>query len=474
MYETPFPKRKNNAMEHQKDGIFAKMNTVLMCGIPYKSHPRRRLNILTVAMPGNASGFAQLARYTAPEDGVLILDNGPLKKEIAHSYHNKNRLDKRHNRHESNSAFKILFNTFRRLWSCRVVEEEEEKERKDNDFAYMNEDVEEEDIMMDSYSPLLYHATSHLGVRLLHNILPSPEVAEVVHCRSLLSDSSYYSLFFSFLWSLLSLWNPFYWILISKGVLASFYFGNRPVEFYYVEFGRTNLGGLTDQRSFLRNIKRAVRLIEMQTVEKGETRSRRLPNVVESIRLPLDYVQSSTLSSGKDEILFSLRHSCNLKTHLVLFGCSRGATTCFYTSMKLPCYLAAYVSLIILEAPFDTLEHVIQASSWFPSLARFFFNSFCDYHGKNEETMAYSYDPKQVYLRCPVAFILSKRDSRVPNGCSETLIHQLRAHFVPHQIPAVEVLILENSRHPCMAVGNQQDQEKYVAFVEKLYSTYCV
>lgn len=223
-------------------------------------------------------------------------------------------------------------------------------------------------------------------------------------------------------------WNPFHWIFTLKDILTLWFFSTcvRPRHHAHCEAGGSCVGGTRDQAAFRREVERAVRQLE-STPQK----------------------------------------------HLVLFGCSRGATTCFYASMKLPQRLASRVSLVIVEAPFDTMDHVMDTSCWFPSLARWFFRNFCDYRGEEDARMAYSYDAEKVALRCPVAFVISIKDKRVPNVCTEVLIEGLRRNLVPHKIPAVEVLVLKHSRHPTMPVGCKEDQDAYVRFTEMLYDKYC-
>lgn len=223
--------------------------------------------------------------------------------------------------------------------------------------------------------------------------------------------------------------NPFHGLLSLKEMLTHWYFKLElnPSIHVHCEAGRSAVGGTRDQRAFKREVARAVRYASRQPEKK----------------------------------------------HIVLFGCSRGAATCFYTSMKLPETLASHISLVIVEAPFDTLDNVIQRSCWFPSLGRWFYRNFCDYRGGEEQQRAYSYEPENVSIRCPVAFVYSVKDTRVPPPCTEALIHALNAALVPKVIPAVEVLVLSHSRHPCMAVQNEEDQQAYVNFVEMLYEKYC-
>lgn len=223
--------------------------------------------------------------------------------------------------------------------------------------------------------------------------------------------------------------NPFHWVMSLKERLTHWWFATSlsPSISCHCEAGLSGVGGTGDQQTFTREVRRAVKMIQ---------------------GLPL-------------------------KKHLVLFGCSRGATTCFYSSMKLPGELAQHVSLVIVEAPFDTMDSVINTSCWFPALARWFFRTFCDYRGEADAAEAYSYRPDDVAIRCPVAFVISLKDKRVPNSCTNTLIESVRRDLVPHKIPALEILVLEHSRHPMMAVGCKEDQSAYVQFVEGLYAKYC-
>lgn len=228
----------------------------------------------------------------------------------------------------------------------------------------------------------------------------------------------------SYRWS----WNPLHWLMGIKDRFTMWWFATHSVPRFYAhcEIGGTSIGGSRDQLAFQKEVRRAV-------------------------------VQLKDSPS----------------THLVLFGWSRGGATCFYSSMKLPQQLASRVSLVIVESPFDNIDNVMNTSCWFPSLMRWGFQNFCDYRGDEEAKKAYSYDPDKVAIRCPVAFVISLKDTRVPNTCSEALIDSIRRDLVPHKIPAVEVLVLKHSRHPVMPVGCQEDQDAYVQFVEMLYNKYC-
>lgn len=290
--------------------------------------------------------------------------------------------------------------------------------------------------------PVLYHARCRVAPRLLHNVIASPEVSE-----------AHYKHWYCTL-------NPMHWFLVAKEVFTCFWFTVRPFTWHYSELGRTNVGGTTDQQSFEREVRRAVRIIKEREAEQLK-------------RERADETDAEAPAKVQNGAIASPERPLKHRLHLVLFGLSRGATTCFYTAMKLPPHIAAYVSLVIVEAPFDTVDHVIETSSWFPRLNRWMYECFCDYRGRDEEHAAYSYDPAKVYIRCPVAFVMSVRDRRVPNACTQALVDKVKSELVPKQIPAVEVLVLKHSRHPCMALGHKEDQDAYVKFVEGLYDKYC-
>ncbi|EPY19118.1 hypothetical protein STCU_09608 [Strigomonas culicis] len=225
--------------------------------------------------------------------------------------------------------------------------------------------------------------------------------------------------------------NPLFWALFMKEIATGLWFSVRPLQFCYSEPGRTNLAGARDQYYYTREVRRAVRRVREEETATGQRR------------------------------------------HIVLFGVSRGATAAFYAAMKLPRELAPHISLVLVEGAFNTLHDVIDASSFLPRFNMWFFRSFCDYRGAADEAEAFHFDLAQVHLRCPVAFVISAKDTRVPNRCTMQLVELLRTHLVPHVLPAVELLVLQHSRHPCMAVGHKEDQDAYVQFTEYLYRTYC-
>lgn len=460
--------------------------------VPYEHNPPRRDNIVTVAMPGITSSRAQIARYTGPEDGVFVLQNWadgfePLQQE-----------DGGRNVHAHKSFLSILKHAVWLLFHLRDDEREQADSSKQDRCEATARKPRCDEGCASSYSPasasageapsepscrpsagaaptaasgfpfpsplatppVLYYSRSRISCRLLHNVLPSPEVAEMVHRHW------YCTL------------NPIHWLLVVKEIATCLWFAVRPIQLCYSELGRTNLAGTTDQHLFTREVQRAVELVQRQA---AQCHAEELPTTTKTSGTGDEDANEPTAATcGEREEAAAAERQLTAgvprpyhRPYLVLFGCSRGATTCFYASMKLPRSLARYVSLVIVEAPFDTLRHVIDSSSVFPNLNLWLFKAFCDYTNIENERSAYSYDPAQVELRCPIAFVISTRDKRVPNVCTQVLIDGVREQLVPHKVPAVEVLTLAHSRHPCMAVGHKDDQAAYVGFVEGLYDKYC-
>ncbi|KAG5493528.1 hypothetical protein JIQ42_01898 [Leishmania sp. Namibia] len=432
--------------------------------VPYEPNPPPRDNIVTVTMPGITSCRAELSRYTGPDALPVLCNWSDL--DSTDSLH---LADVGKNRFTGMPFGQRLRRAWRQWQSVVMGWKSHRSDRDEDDVADAPRPSLTEAVLGDGSvsisaarctpssggascplllisstvstavqaaelgltdPPVLYRARCRIAPRLIHGVLASPEVAEVRH------RGWYRTL------------NPMHWALTVKELITCWWFSVRPFQWCYSEPGRTNIAGLRDQAAFTREVRRGVRHIEATLTAKshgGTANANELGSTSAVMR----------------------------KKHLVLFGVSRGATTCFYSAMKLPKEEAQHVSLVLLEAPFDTLDHVIDASCLIPRLARWLARSFSDWRGTREEKLAYDFNPQEVHLRCPVAFVMSVKDTRVPMECTQALIDRVRRELVPHIIPAVEVLVLQHSRHPYMAVGNKEDQDAYVAFVERLYNTYC-
>jgi len=152
--------------------------------------------------------------------------------------------------------------------------------------------------------------------------------------------------------------------------------------------------------------------------------------------------------------------------HKVLFGCSRGAATTLVSVSKMSRETQSEISLVIVEAPFDTIPSVLQESSWFPKTQLWGLKMIGSY--RDDQT-----SPLQAIenfpLDVPVAFVTSKIDKRVPSQCTQRLIDRLgeRGHKHLHHLE------LENSHHSVMSLQNHEDIQGYYKFVNKLYDLYC-
>ncbi|KPI87963.1 hypothetical protein ABL78_2954 [Leptomonas seymouri] len=448
--------------------------------VPYEDSPPRRGNIVTVGMPGVTSTRSQMARYTGG-DPVTVLRNW-----ADDPYDPLHELEKNKNRYTGMPFCQRVKRMLRLwctvVWGCKGKEVDADdvdggtaaegngerpwhvtsegaagdtganvapllrrgKQVKAPHLPYVEYEANPSprtacDPTLEAADkglvdpPVLYKASCRVAPRLIHGVLPSPEVPECRH-------RNWYCTV-----------NPLHWMLIVKEIITGWWFCTRPLQFCYSEPGRSNMGGLRDQATYTREVHRAIHKLVSASLQQEQG--------LDNHTQPNDGVQPSA--------------SQTRKKHLVLFGVSRGATTCLYSALKLNAEDARHVSLVLVEAPFDTLEHVIDASSPIPRLLRWAFRSFCDWRGTRDEAAAYDFNPQEVQLRCPIAFVMSVKDRRVPNACTQALIDRVRRELVPNIIPSVEVLTLQHSRHPCMAVGHKEDQDAYVAFVEELYNRYC-
>lgn len=157
--------------------------------------------------------------------------------------------------------------------------------------------------------------------------------------------------------------------------------------------------------------------------------------------------------------------------HLVVMGCSRGAATVLATVLKLERAVADAVALVIVEAPFDSVDHVVRATSWFPRLTLAALRVVGTYRGANDHPTPERAirETTHVALQAPIAFVMSKADKRVPMAHTQRLVDLLHRHH-PHV--KTHELVLERSHHSAMSIADVEDRDRYVAFVEDLYRRY--
>ena len=256
--------------------------------------------------------------------------------------------------------------------------------------------------------------------RVLHNVLPAPDVREN-------------ALGWSF--------TPLGLFSCLKTAGTRWFFRMPDLPMVHSVASLNNMGGAHDQADCVARITDALAQIDAEAeAEEGSS--------VQS-----EEESNSTTSKKKKE-----------KRKLVLFGFSRGAATVLHTALKLPEAIASRISLVVAEAPFDTFEGVMADSSWFPSVNRALFNAIA----RPSDPSAYDFPPS-THLRCPIAFITSEGDTRVPPKTTQRCIDAVRANY-PHI--AVEHLELRKARHPVMTYSNRPDMDAYIAFMEGLYDKY--
>eukprot|EP00760_Papus_ankaliazontas_P024345 PhM_4_TR2253/c0_g1_i2/m.78353 len=246
-----------------------------------------------------------------------------------------------------------------------------------------------------------WRVCSRYSPRILHNVVPLPEVRDADVGLSL---------------------NPIRAVNQAATWAVGKFFrmeGNRP---HYVYPTELNVGGRLDQDACIADVATAVKYVDA------------LDNVGDA------------------------------KQHIVMFGCSRGATTTLHAALRLPPDLARRVSLVLVEAPFDTLEGVMAMSSWMPSVNLGVLQRVGHYTPEAYEL------PETTSLQCPIGVISSRADTRVPQSQTMGLVGRLKDRF-PHL--TVEMLELDTGHHSAMSYGTPDDVERYMAFVDGLYDKYC-
>ena len=140
---------------------------------------------------------------------------------------------------------------------------------------------------------------------------------------------------------------------------------------------------------------------------------------------------------------------------MVLYGVSRGAATVFTSVTQMSEMQQAMISLVILEAPFDMIEHVTNP------LTRMFLSTFTAYNPKQTSPFEVAKKwPKHI----PIVFIVSASDKTVPYSQTFRLIYQL----INNGHRKLKILLLEKGGHNDMA-----REPEYKEFIEKMYDKYC-
>jgi len=155
----------------------------------------------------------------------------------------------------------------------------------------------------------------------------------------------------------------------------------------------------------------------------------------------------------------------NPDKQLVLFGCSRGASTVVTTLSKLSQELLDHIKLVIVEAPFDSVENVIEKRSWLPTPTMYLIKHLTSYDEKQMSPID-AVSSETFPLNIPIAFVMSELDTTVPIENTQNLISILKNKNHPN----LHELVLKNCNHFAMPLSD--DREEYVKFVESLYAQY--
>lgn len=156
---------------------------------------------------------------------------------------------------------------------------------------------------------------------------------------------------------------------------------------------------------------------------------------------------------------------------IVLFGCSRGAATTLVSVADkegvIPNEVKSRIKLIIVEAPFDTVENVVRLTSLFPDMSLTLLETIGKYK-PNQTSPLEAVSLESFPMHIPIAFITSAADERVPVSCTMKLIDKLRerGHQYLHHCH------LKYSSHAEMSVGDERDRATYSIFLESFHDRY--
>jgi hypothetical protein len=153
---------------------------------------------------------------------------------------------------------------------------------------------------------------------------------------------------------------------------------------------------------------------------------------------------------------------------IVVFGYSRGASTALISICSLTEEEQNRISLLLLEAPFDDLKSVLNNWSSYKTIVDTFLGLLTEYtnYSMDQETPmdVVKFFPKNI----PIGFITSNKDTLVPKSSTLKIIESMKnnGHEMIHHCQ------LKNSSHCTMTIQDEEDQRKYIDFVEYLYDEY--
>jgi pimeloyl-ACP methyl ester carboxylesterase len=158
---------------------------------------------------------------------------------------------------------------------------------------------------------------------------------------------------------------------------------------------------------------------------------------------------------------------------LVLFGSSRGAAVCLQVAAQLSAEEIKRIPMIVCEAPFTTVEDVINTR--FAGLhnvqafVRFVLRWFTSYDARMNDTWsplaaATDFPHKQL----PIVLVRSAIDTVVPPHLTAFLGSVLRGAHVKN----VHDIVLQHSAHSDFTSDNDEDRKHYVEELNVLYKKY--
>lgn len=151
---------------------------------------------------------------------------------------------------------------------------------------------------------------------------------------------------------------------------------------------------------------------------------------------------------------------------IVLFGHSCGSAITLLSLATMVPDLQRRVALVVLEAPYDTVENALRGGSWFASLWLYLLR-----HWTQFDDRTYHRTPLQsaaeIPIDVPVAVVRSVNDTYVQSVCTERVIEALRGNQAAHR-PLYE-LVLSCSHKRFHSPENENEIDRYLVFLDQLY-----
>lgn len=182
----------------------------------------------------------------------------------------------------------------------------------------------------------------------------------------------------------------------------------------------------------------------------------------------------------EDDVTLALRHTrsvlaSNPGKRLVLFGSSRGAAVLIQVAARLTPAEIARIPMIICEAPFTTVDNVIETRfadhPVIQAAVRAALSTFTRYRPENSDrwsptTAARSFPHKEL----PIVLVRSRVDTVVVPALTTQIGSLLRIAGVR----SVHEIVLNVSDHSSFTSANDADRRIYVDALNALYAQYHV